>query len=50
MPAAVINTTYLNLLKSISQTYSENFVEWKYDPVSNKFKINISIAFNLIIG
>lgn len=48
MPAAVINTTYLNLLKSISQTYSENFVEWKYDPVSNKFKINISVGDEII--
>ena len=48
MPAAVINTTYLNLLKSISQTYSENNVQWKYDPVSNKFKINISIGNEVI--
>ena len=46
--AAIITTTYLNQIKLISQTYDENNVAWIYDPIYNKFKINISMGDEVI--
>ncbi len=45
---SAVNTTYLNQLKSASQTYDASHVVWIYDPVSSKFKINISMGDEII--
>ena len=44
----IVNINKLNILKTAAQTYDANNVVWTYDPVLNKFKINIRIGSEVI--
>ena len=48
MPAVAINTTYLNQLKIISQIFNADQTIWVYDPVTNKFKMNVNMGDGII--